>query len=321
MLRRQFLNLTAGAVAIPFVSRVALAQGYPSRPVRVIVTFPAGGANDIHARLHGQWLSERLGQAFVVENKGGGGGNIGVVEAIRSKPDGYTLLIMTAVHMIQAAAGNAPYDYIKDLTPIAGFYRSWYVMVINPSLPVRSVPEFIAYAKANPGKLNMASNGVGATGHLCGEMFKKMAGVDMLHVPYRGEGPALQDMIAGQVHIQFATATATIPLIKSGQVRALGTTGRTRATSLPDVPTISETLPAYELTTLVGLGAPAGVPPAVIDVLNREVNGSLARAEIREKYAGLDVEPYAGSAANFGTAVAESIQKFRIIIKDADIKL
>lgn len=320
MLRRQFLKVAGATIAMPTVLRSARAQEYPTRPVRIIVTFPAGGANDIHARLHGQWLSERLGQPFVVENKGGGSGSIGVLDAIRSKPDGYTLVVMTAVHMVQVAAGVAPYDYLKDLSPIAGFYRAWYVMVVNPSLPVRTVPEFIAYAKANPGKLNMASNGLGATGHLCGELFKHLAGIDMLHVPYRGEAQGLTDLMSGQMHVQFATATSAIPLIKSGQLRALGTTGRTRATSLADVPTILESLPAYELTTLVGLGAPAGVPSTVVEVINREINANLSRAEIREKYAGIDVEPYAVSAAEFGTAVTKSIEQFRMIIRSAGIK-
>src|SRR5262249_36928019 len=232
-----FLHLAGGAAALPAVSRIARAQAYPTRPVRIIVTFAAGAANDVHGRLHGQWLSERLGQPFIVENRPGGGGNLGAAEAIRSRPDGYTLFLLSISHTINASLyDKLPYDIVQDTTPVALVFRASYVMVVNPSLPVKSVPEFIAYAKANSGKVNLGSQGVGSLGHLAGELLKSTTGITMVHVPYRSSALALADLISGQMHVQFATSTDSVPQIRGGQVRALAVSSQTRSPALPDVP-------------------------------------------------------------------------------------
>ena len=260
--RRSFLNLAAGAAVLPLAPRLATAQAYPSRPVRIVVTFPAGGSNDFHARIFSQWLTERLGQPFVVENRGGAGGNIGTAEVVRSQPDGYTLILFSTTHAINASFyNNLNYDLARDIAPVAVFYRSSYVLLVNPQLPVRTLPEFVAYAKANPGKVNFGSNGIGATGHLAGEMFKMMTGTDMLHVPYRGEGPALTDLIGGQLQFIFAAIAGTMELIKTGRLRALAVTSGTRWQGLPDVPALGEAVPGYEISTWAGMGAPGARRP------------------------------------------------------------
>jgi tripartite-type tricarboxylate transporter receptor subunit TctC len=262
--RRTFLHLAAGAAALPSLSRVGWAQTYPSRPVRIVVPFAAAGGNDIHARLFAQVLFEGLGQSFVVENRPGGGGSIGTAEVVRSAPDGHTLLGMSVGLTINAAYGdNLSYDFIRDIAPVASFFRANFLMLVNPSLPVKTVPEFIAYAKANSGTINMGSNGIGSTGQLAGEMFKMMTGVNMLHVPYRGEGAALSDLVGGQLHVAFASMTSSIQLVRGGQLRALAMTGATRSPAIPDISTVAEFVPGYELNSWAGMGAPKNTPPAM----------------------------------------------------------
>jgi tripartite-type tricarboxylate transporter receptor subunit TctC len=319
--RRKFLRLAAGAAALPAVSRVAWAQAYPTRPVRIVVTFPAGGANDINARMFGQWLSERLGQPFVIENRAGGGGNIGTLEVVRAAPDGYTLVLLSVGLAINAAFyENLKYDLVRDIAPVAAFFRSSYVMLVNPSLPAKTVPEFIAYAKANPRKVNFGSNGIGATGHLAGEMFKMMTGVDMLHVPYRGEAPALNDLVSGQLHVLFATMFSSIPFVRGGQLRALAVTSTARTQALPDVPTVDTFVPGFELSSWSGMGAPKNTPAAIIDRLNKEINAGLARPDVAAKYADLGSNTLSISPAEFGKLIAEDVAKWSKVIKFAGIK-
>jgi tripartite-type tricarboxylate transporter receptor subunit TctC len=318
--RRKFLHLAAGAAALPAVSRVTRAQAYPSRSVRIMVTFPAGGANDFHARLIGQWLSEQLGQPFVVENRGGSGGNVGVAEVVRARPDGYTLLLLTVSHAINASFyTNLTFDLLRDIAPIAPFYRSTYVMLVNRSLPVKTVPEFVAFARAKAGKVNMGSNGIGATGHLAGEMFKIMTGVEMLHVPYRGEAPALTDLIGGQLHVQFASLAASNELIKGGQLRPLAVTAGARWRGLPDVPAVNEFVPGYEVSTWAGMGAPKDTPAAIIDRLNREINAGLTSPLIQAKYADLGTI-LTISPTEFRKLVADDVAKWAKVIRAANIK-
>jgi tripartite-type tricarboxylate transporter receptor subunit TctC len=320
--RRRFLHLAAGVAALPAVSRIALAQAYPTRPVRIIVTFSAGAANDVHARLHGQWLSERLGQPFVVENRPGGGGTLGAAEAIRSRPDGYTLFLLSISHAINASLyEKLPYSIVHDTTPIASFFQANYVMVVNPSLPVRSVAEFIAYAKANPGKVNMGSQGVGSIGHLAGELFKSMTSIDMVHVPYRSAALALADVINGQMQVQFATSTDSIPQIRGGQLRALAVSSATRFPPLLDVPTVAEYLPDYAFDSWLGIAGPKNIPAEIVEVLNREMNASLARPEIKAKYDDLGLRIHAASPAAFGKLIADETEKWRKVIRAANVKL
>jgi tripartite-type tricarboxylate transporter receptor subunit TctC len=319
--RRQFLHLAAAAAALPVFPHVARAQAYPSRPVRIVVAFAASGGNDIHARLFAQVLSERLGQSFVVENRPGGGGSIGTAEVVRSAPDGYTLLSMSVGMAINAAYNdNLSYDFIRDIAPVASFYRANFLMLVNPSLPVRTVPEFIAHAKANSGAMNMGSNGIGSTGQLAGEMFKMMTGVKMLHVPYRGEGPALADLVGGQLHVVFASMTSSMALVRGGQLRALATTGSTRSPALPDIPAVSEFVPGYELNSWAGMGAPRNTPATIIDRLNKEIRAGLERQEIKTKYADLGGSTFSTSPAEFGKFLAEDVAKWAKLIKFAGIK-
>jgi tripartite-type tricarboxylate transporter receptor subunit TctC len=319
--RRQFLHLAAGAAVLPAVSRVTRAQAYPSRPVRVIVTFAAGASTDVHGRLHGQWLSERLGQPFIVENRPGGGGNLGAAEAIRSRPDGYTLFLLTISHAINASLyEKLPYDIVRDISPIASLFQANYVMVVNPSLPVKSVPEFITYAKANPGKINMGSQGVGSVGHLAGELFKSMTGIDMVHVPYRSVALALADVISGQMQVQFATSTDSIPQIRGRQVRALAVSSASRSPALPGVPTMSEHLPNYAFESWIGFAGPKNIPAEIVEVLNREINASLARSEIKAKYDDLGLRVHSASPADFGNLIATETERWSRVIKLAGIK-
>jgi tripartite-type tricarboxylate transporter receptor subunit TctC len=319
--RRQFLHLAAGAAALSGVSRFAWAQAYPTRPVRIIVTFAAGSANDVHSRLFGQLLSERLGQPFIVENRPGGGGNLGVAEAVRSRPDGYTMFFMSISHAINAVFyDKLPFNIVDDTTPIASLFRASYVMVVNPSLPVKSVPEFIAYAKANPGKVNMGSQGIGSIGHLAGELFKSMTGINMVHVPYRSAALALADVISGQMHVQFATSTDSIPQIRGGQVRALAVSSVTRSSALPDVPTIAEYLPDYAFDSWGGLAGPKNIPAGIVEVLNREINAGLARPDIKAKYDDLGFTVLPGTPADFGKHIAAETEKWGKVIRAANIK-
>jgi tripartite-type tricarboxylate transporter receptor subunit TctC len=319
--RRRFLHLAAGAAALPAVSRIAGAQAYPTRPVRIIVTTAAGSSMDVHGRLHGQWLSERLGQPFIVENRSGGGTTLGAAEAIRSRPDGYTLFLLSISHATTPSwYDKLPYNIVHDTTPIALLFQASFVMVVNPSLPVTSVPEFIAYAKANPGKVNMGSQGVGSVGHLAGELFKSMTGIDMVHVPYRSVALALADVINGQMQMQFATSTDSIPQIRGGQVRALAVSSATRLPALPDVPTVAEYLPHFAFDSWLGIAGPKNIPAEIVEVLNREINASLARPQIKAKYDDLGLRIHAASPADFGKLIAADTEKWGKVIRAGNIK-
>ena len=319
--RRQFLHLAAGAAALPVVSRFAGAQTYPTRPVRVIVPFGSAGANDIHARMIGQWLHERLGQPFLVENRPGSGGNLGVEAVVRSPADGYTLLILTVAHSVNKSVyEKLSYDLLRDIAPVAALFRAQYLMMVNPRSPAKTVPEFIAYVKANPGKINFGSNGVGATGHLAGELFKMMTGVNMLNVPYRGETPALTDLVAGQVHVVFASMTGSLELVRGGQLRALAVTSTGRTLAVPDVPPLAEFVPGYELLTWSGVGAPRNTPMEIVNRLNKEIAAFLATPATQAKYADLGLTVHAVSSAEFARFIAEDIEKWAKIVKFAGIK-
>jgi tripartite-type tricarboxylate transporter receptor subunit TctC len=319
--RRRFLQLAAGAAALPAASSIAWAQTYPTRPVRLIVGFPAGGAVDITARVIGQWLSERLGQQIVVENRPGAGGNIGTEAVVRAAPDGYTLL-MTAT---SAAINTTLYDklnfvFLRDIAPIASIIRVPNVMEVNPSLAVKTVPEFIAYAKANPGKVNMASPGNGTGPHLAGELFKMTAGIDVLHVPYRGGAPALSDLIGGQVQMMFDALPSSIEHIKGGQLRALAVTTATRSEAIPNIPTIGEFMSGYEASAWFGVGAPKATPIDIVDKLNKDINAGLAEPRIKARLADLGGAIIAGSPAEFGKLIADETDKWGKVIKFAGIK-
>jgi tripartite-type tricarboxylate transporter receptor subunit TctC len=318
--RRNFLHLAAGAAALPAISRVARAQTYPARPVRIIVGFAAGGPADILARLMGQWLSERLGQPFVIENRPGGGGNIGTEAVVKAPPDGYTLLLATTANTINATLyDKLNFNFISDIAPVAGISRYTFVMVVNPSMPTKTVPEFIAYAKANPGKINMASGGIAAL-HVFGELFKMMTGVNLVHVPYRGQAPALADLLAGQVHVMFPNIVVSIEHIRAGRLRALAVTAATRSEALPDVPTVGEFVPGYEASGWSGLGAPKATPAEIVDKLNKEINAALADPKIKARLADLGGTPLVGSPADLGKLIAEETEKWRKVIRAANIK-
>jgi tripartite-type tricarboxylate transporter receptor subunit TctC len=319
--RRKFLHLAAGATALPAVSRVAKAQTYPTRPVRLIVPLAPAGATDIVARLMGQWLSERLGQQFVIDNRPGGGANIGTEAVVRAPADGYTLLMIGGYNAINATLyQKLNFNFIRDIAPVATLTRSSIVMVVNPSVAANTVPEFIAYAKANSGKINMASPGSGTASHIAGELFKMMAGVDMVHVPYRGGGPALTDLIAGQVQVMFVTIVSPIEYIRAGRLRALAVTTATRSEALPDIPTLGEFLPGYEASNWYGIGAPRNTPVEVIDKLNEEINAGLADPKIKARLADLGGVVLALSPADFGKLIADETEKWGKVIRDANIK-
>jgi tripartite-type tricarboxylate transporter receptor subunit TctC len=319
--RRQLLHLAAGAAALPAVSRIARAQAYPTRPVRVIVPFGPAGGTDIVARLTGQWLAERLGQPFVIENRPGGASNIGTEAVVRSPPDGYTLLAVDVTPAINATLyENLSFNFIRDIAPVATIDRVANVVVVHPSLPAKTVPEFIAYAKANPGKINMASAGSGSGIHVSGELFKMMTGINMVHVPYRGTGPALTDLLGGQVQVMFATMPAAIEYIKSGKLRALAVTTATRSEVLPDLPTVSDFVPGYEASTPHGIGAPKNTPNQIIERLNKEINAALADPKIRARFADLGATPLVGSPVDFGKLMAEETEKWAKVVKFAGIK-
>jgi len=319
--RRRFLQLTAGAVAIPVVSHIAAAQVYPTRPVRIIVGFASGGTLDIIARLLGQWLSERLGQPFVVENRPGGGGNIGTDAVVRAPPDGYTLLLVGSPNMINATLyEKLNFNFIRDIAPVASIDRTPLVMEVNQSFPARSVPEFIAYAKAKPGKINMASAGTGTGQHVAGELFKMMAGVDLTHVPYRSAGPALTDLIGGQVQVMFDSLPASIEHIRTGRLRALAVTTATRLDALPDIPTVADFVPGYEASAVHGIGAPKNTPTEIVDRLNKEINAALADPKMVARLADLGLTVLPGSPADFGKLIAEETEKWGKVVKFSGAK-
>jgi tripartite-type tricarboxylate transporter receptor subunit TctC len=319
--RRNFLHLAAGAAAFPAVSRISWAQAYPTRPVRIVVGFTAGSASDIIARLVGQWLSERLGQPFVIDNRPGGGGNIGTEAAVRSGPDGYTLLLVAPQNAINASFyDKLNFNFIRNIAPVAGVIRVSLVMVVNPSVPANTVPEFIAYAKANPGKVTMASPGNGSSPHVSGELFKMMAGIDMIHVPYRGGGQVMTDLIAGQVQVSFIGLTVAIEHIRSGKVRALAVTTAIRSDVLPDIPTVGDFVPGYEASAFWGVGAPRNTPTEIIDKLNKEINAGLSDPTLWRRFAEGGGTVLAGSPADFGKLIAEETEKWAKVIRAANIK-
>jgi tripartite-type tricarboxylate transporter receptor subunit TctC len=303
------------------VSRLAWAQTYPSRPVRIVVGFAAGGPNDILARLIGQWLSERLGQQFVVENRPGAGSNIATEAVVRAPPDGYTLLLIGSPNAINATLyDNLNFNFVRDIEPIASLIRGALVMVVHPSVPAVTLPEFIAYAKANPGKLTYGSGGVGGITHITPELFKMMAGVNMVHVPYRGVAPALTDLLGGQVQVLFANPAQSIQYAKAGKLRALAITSATRLEALPDIPTVGEFVPGYEASSMFGLGAPKNTPPEIVDRLNKEINAALADPKFKARLADLDGKVLGGSPADFGKLIAEETEKWGKVVKFANIK-
>ena len=310
-----------GTAALPAVSRITWAQAYPSRPVRIIVPAAPSGAFDIMARLIGRWLSERLGQPFVIDNRPGAAANIGTEAAVRAPADGYTLLIVGTTQATNAALyDKLNFDLIRDIAPIAGVFRGALVIVVHPSVPARSVPEFIAYAKANPRKVNMASSGAGAASYLAGELFKMMAGIDMVHVPYRGGGPALHDLLGGQVQVYFASTPASIEYITAGSVRALGVTTATRSEALPDIPTVAEFVPGYEASYWAGIGAPKATPAEIVDKLNKEINAGLADPTMKARVADLGGDVLALSPTDFGKLIADETEKWGKVIRAANIK-
>jgi len=319
--RRNFLHLAAGAAALPAVSRFAWAQAYPTRPVRLIVPVAPAGASDITARLIGQWLSERLGQQFVIDNRPGGGGNIGTEAVVRAPADGYTLLLVGGLNAVNATFyDKLNYNFIRDIAPVASIIRTPFVMAVNPTVPAKTVPEFIAYAKTSPGKINYASAGTGTSTHLTGELFKMMTGGDMLHVPYRGGGPALTDLLAGQVQVMFDTMATSIEHIRAGKLRPLAVTGATRAEVLPNVPPVGDFVPGYEGTGWQGVGAPRNTPAEIIDKLNQEINAGLADPKMKARLADLGGDVLALSPADFGKLIANETEKWGKVIRALDIK-
>jgi tripartite-type tricarboxylate transporter receptor subunit TctC len=319
--RRQFLRLTAGTAALAVAARVASAETYPSRPVRWIVGFPPGGGNDIVARLMGQWLQERLGQPFVIDNRPGAGTNIATEAVVRAAPDGYTLLAASL-----ANAGNATlysdlkFNFIRDTVAVAGIALDPFVLEVTPSLPVKTIPELIAYAKANPGKVNMGSGGIGSGNQLTGEMFKMMTGIDLVHVPYRGAGPAMVDLMGGQVQVMFNTMGASVQHVRAGKLRALGVATKTRQAALPDVPTVAEFVPGYEASFWTGIAAPKGTPAEIVDKVNKAVNAGFEDANVKARLAEWGATALAGSPADFAKFVADETEKWGKVIRTANIK-
>ena len=318
MRRREFFTLLGCAA----VSRIARAESYPSRPVRLIVPFGSAGATDIVARLIGQYLSERLGQTFIIENRPGAGGNLGIETVVRSSPDGYTLVLAGAPSAISASLyDNLNFNFIRDITPVAAIVRFPNVMVVNPSVPAKSLPEFIAYAKANPGKLNMASPGSGSTPHVTGELFKMMTGVDMVHVPYRGGVAAVMtDMLSGRVHVYFGTTASSIEYIRVGKLRALAVTTAMRSETLPDIPTVAEFVPGYEASAWFGIGAPRNTPAEIVDKLNTEINASLGDPKLKARLMDLGGIALTGSPADFTRLIAEETGKWAKVVKFSGAK-
>jgi tripartite-type tricarboxylate transporter receptor subunit TctC len=316
------LHLVASATALLAVPRIAMAQGYPTRSVRIIVPTAAGGANDTVARLIAQWLSERLGQLFIVENRPGGGNIIGTEAVVRASADGYTLLLVNSANASNATLyDKRNFNFIRDIAPVAGIDREPYVMLVHPSVPAKTIPEFIAYAKANPGKLNMASAGNGTGTHVSGELFKMMTGINMTHVPYRGGAPALIDLLAGQVQVYFGIPASSVGHIGAGKLRALAVTSASRSHALPDIPSISEFVPGYEASIFYGLGVPKNTPMEIIDRLNKEVNAGLSDPKIKSQLVDQGGVPFSGSPADFAKLIADETEKWAKVIKFAGIKL
>lgn len=319
--RRKFLHLATGVALVPAVSRIAWAQSYPTRPVRIIVGFAPGGTGDIIARLMGQWLSERLGQPFVIENRPGAGTNIATEAVVRAPADGYTLLLVGTAQAINATLyDKLNFHFIRDITPVAGIMVAPNVMVVNPTVPVTTVPEFIAYAKSNAGKLSMASGGIGSVGHVSGELFKMMTGINIGHVPYRGGGPALTDLLAGQVQVYFSPAPAAIEYIKAGKLRALAVTAAARSETLPDIATVAEFVPGYEASNWAGIGAPKATPAEIVEKLNKEINAGLADPKMKARLADLGGTPHVGSPTDFGKLIADETEKWGKVIRAGNLK-
>jgi tripartite-type tricarboxylate transporter receptor subunit TctC len=322
LLRRQFLQLAAGAAALPAVSRTARAQTYPARPVRIVVGFAPGGSTDIAARLVGQRLSERLGQPFVIENRPGTGGNIATEVVVKAPPDGYTLLLVGPGSAINASLyDKLNYVFLRDIVPVASIIRQSQVMLANPTIPAKTVPAFIAYAKANPGKITMASAGIGSFGHLAGELLRMMTGVDLVHVPYRGAAPALTDLLGGQVMISFVGITGSIEYIRTGKLRAFAVTTATRLEVLPDIPAVAEFVPGYEATDFFGIGAPKNMPAEIVEKLNKEINAALAEPELMARLSDQGGTVVASSSADFGKLIAEETEKWGKVVRFAGIKV
>ena len=319
--RRQFLHLAAGAAALPELSRAVWAQTYPARPVRIIVGFGSGSAADILARLIGQWLSERLGQPFVIENRGGAGGNLGTEAVVRAPPDGYTLLLCASTDTINATLyDKLNFNFIRDIAPVAGIARGPNVLVVHPSFPAKTVPEFIAHAKANPGKVSFASAGIGSVSHVSGELFKASAGINMVHVPYRSLAPALTDLIGGQVQAIFSSTPPSIEFVRAGKLRALAMTSAMRSEALPGLPTIGDFLPGYEASLFTGIGAPKNAPAEIVERLNKEIKAALADAGMEVRLADLGNVPMPMTPAEFGKLLAEETEKWGKVIRAANIK-
>jgi tripartite-type tricarboxylate transporter receptor subunit TctC len=319
--RRKFLHLAAGGAALPFAAQIARAQAYPARPVRIVVGFAAGGPADIVARLIGQWLSERLGQSFIIDNRPGAGGNLGTELVIRAPADGYTLLLVATPNATNATLyDKLNFNFIRDIVPVASTHRAPYVMEVNPAVPAKTVPEFIAYAKANPGKMNMASAGIGSAQHISGELFKMMTGVNMIHVPYRGAASALTDLIGGQVQFMVDVMSASVEHIRAGKLRALAVTTRTRSEALPELPTVGDFVPGYEASGWAGLGAPRNTPIEIIDQLNKAINASLTDPKSKERLAQLGIVPMPMTPTEFGKFIADETEKWGKVVKFADMK-
>ncbi len=319
--RRVFLRLAAGAAALPYVSRIASAQSYPARPVRVIIGYPPGGSADLTARLMAQWLSERLGQQFIVESRPGAGTNLATEAVVKAPPDGYTLLLVAPANAINASLyEKLNHNFVRDIAPVAGINRFPNVMEVNPSVPVKTVPEFIAYAKANPGKLNMASSGAGSTIHVSGELFKMMTGVNMLHVPYRGSAPALTDMIGGQVQVMFDNLPTSIEHIRAGKLRVLAVTGTARSDLLPEIPTVADFVPGYEASAWYGVGAPKHTPTEIVTKLNATVNAILADPAVKARFDSMGATLITSSPDEFGKYVAEETEKWAKVVKFSGAK-
>jgi tripartite-type tricarboxylate transporter receptor subunit TctC len=319
--RREFLQLAGGAAALSAVSPRAWAQAYPNRPVRLIIGYPPGGSADITARLTGQWLSERLGQPVVIESRPGAATNLATEAVVRAPPDGYTLLLVAPANAINATLyDRLNFDFLRDIAPVAGIIRFPNVVVMNPSLPIKTIPELIAYAKANPGKLNMASSGNGSTIHMSGELFKMITGINMVHVPYRGGAPALTDLISGQVHVMFDNIPTSAEHVRAGRLRGLAVTSAARSEVLPELPTVADFVPGYEASAWYGLGVPKNTPAEVIEKVNKEINAILADATPKARFAELGASLLPGSPADFGKLLAEETEKWGKVVKFAGVK-